>query len=257
MREASLSGGYRAIARSVLARTFRLAMSEGLLERNPLTSVPTPRHDSKSEIRPLEMDEVEALASSIRPRYRAAILVMAFAGLRVGEVGALTINDVNLLRRELRVRSGVARAGGLIIVSETKTAAGRRTVPMPRFLAEEVDLHLGSFGLAPDGRLFHTPGTNQHTEEYALLHASSLHKPFKAARRRAGLPEVTPHTLRHTYAAFLIREGAHPKVIQSLMGHTSIKVTLDLYGHLFPGMGEELAARLETRREQALAQAEA
>jgi len=60
---------------------------------------------------------------------------------------------------------------------------------------------------------------------------------------------MSRHTLRHTYAAFLIREGAHPKVIQTLMGHTSIKVTLDLYGHLFPGMGEELVERLDRARQ--------
>ena len=253
MRDAGFSSSYRSVARNILSRTLQLALSEGLAERNPMLSVAAAREQYRSDVRPLEVHEVEALADSIRPRYRAAVLVMAYAGLRIGEVGALTASNVNLLRRELRVRSGVARAGGRIIVSTTKTPAGRRTVPIPKFLVEELDFHTSVYGLAPDGRIFHTPGTNQHTNEYGLLHASSLHKPFKAARHRAELPHATPHTLRHTYAAFLIREGAHPKVIQTLMGHTSIKVTLDLYGHLFPGMGEELATRLEARRKKDVA----
>jgi integrase len=250
MRDAGFSGSYRSVARNILSRTFQLALSEGLVERNPMLSVSAAREQYGSDVRPLEVHEVEALADSIRPRYRAAVLIMAYAGLRIGEVGALIAPNVNLLRRELRVRSGVARAGGRIMLSVTKTPAGRRVVPIPRFLTEEIDFHTGVYGLAPDGRIFHTPGTNQHTNEYGLLHASSLHKPFKAARQRAELPHATPHSLRHTYAAFLIREGAHPKVIQTLMGHTSIKVTLDLYGHLFPGMGEELAKRLEARRKE-------
>ena len=80
----------------------------------------------------------------------------------------------------------------------------------------------------------------------------SFHKPFKAARTRAELLSVTPHTLRHSYAALLTREGAHPKVVQTLMGHSSINVTMDLYGHLFPGMGAELAERLQELRSSRL-----
>jgi integrase len=248
MREQGYSRSYRAIARNVLSRTFGLAVAEGIIGRNPLSAVPQPQNSTRREVRPLEVYQVEALADAILPRYRVPVLVMAYAGLRVGEVGALTMGNANLLRRELRVHVGVARAGGRLIVSPTKTQAGRRTVPMPEFLVRELAQHIEKFGLAPDGRIFHTPGTNQYSDECRLLHAGSLHKPFKAARRRAGLPHVTPHTLRHTYAAFLIREGAHPKVIQTLMGHTSIKVTMDLYGHLLPGLGEELAARLDDLR---------
>jgi integrase len=251
MRDAGYSRSYRTVARHVLSRTFRYAIADGLLERSPLDAVPAVANEYRREVVPLDVPEVERLADRIRPPYRAVILVMAYAGLRIGEVGALTISNVDLLHRELRVQSGVARAGGRLIVSGTKTLAGRRTVPIPRFLADELRFHLDTHNVAPDGRVFHTPGVNQYSHEYGLLHAGSFHKPFKDARRRAELQNVTPHTLRHTYAALLIREGAHPKVIQTLMGHSSIKVTLDLYGHLFPGMGEELAARLEIRRKEA------
>jgi len=254
MRERGYSSGYRGVARYVLARTFRLAVKEGLVVRSPLDAVPVQQSDARREAQPLEVHEIEALASAILPRYRAAVLVMAYAGLRVGEVGALTISNANLLTRELRVSSGVARAGGRLIVSSPKTAASRRTVPLPQFLAQEMREHVERFGLAPDGRIFHTPGVNQHKDKYGLLHAASIHKPFKLARNTARLPHVHPHTLRHTYAALLIREGAHPKVIQTLMGHASITVTMDLYGHLFPGIGQEFAERLDELRVDALAE---
>ncbi len=248
MREWGYSSGYRAVARNVLSRTFALAVSEGLLIRSPLDAVPVLKQQVRPEVQPLEVQEIEALASAIRPRYRAVVLVMPYAGLRVGEVGALTIKNVNLLTRELRVVSGVARAGGRVIIGSPKTPAARRTVPLPQFLAEEMRQHLERFGAAPDGRVFHTPRVNQHADEFGVLHAGSLHKPFKNARTRAGLPSAHPHRLRHSCAALLIREGAHPKVIQTLMGHATIGVTLDLYGHLLPGLGQEFASRLDVAR---------
>jgi integrase len=249
MRDAGYSRGYRSVARHLLSRTFRFAIADGLLDRNPLDAVPAFVNEYRREVVPLDVRDVERLADRIRPPYRAVILVMAYAGLRIGEVGALTMQNVDLLHRCLRVQSGVARAGGRLIVAATKTLAGRRTVPIPRFLADELRYHVDIHHPAPDGRLFYTPGINQYADECALLHAGSFHKPFKQARRRAELPSATPHALRHTYAALLIREGAHPKVLQSLMGHSSIKVTLDLYGHLFPGLGEEMAARLDALRD--------
>jgi hypothetical protein len=112
MREQGYSRSYRAIARNVLSRTFGLAAAEGIVGRNPLSAVPPPQNSTRREVRPLEVYQVEALADAILPRYRVPVLVMAYAGLRVGEVGALTMPNANLLRRELRVHVGVARAGG-------------------------------------------------------------------------------------------------------------------------------------------------
>ena len=87
MRERGYSSGYRAVARNVLSRTFALAVSEGLVDRSPLAAVPV-TNQVQAEVQPLEVQEVEALAAAILPRYRAVVLVMAYAGLRVGEVGA-------------------------------------------------------------------------------------------------------------------------------------------------------------------------
>lgn len=248
MRESGYSDSYRSITRNILGRTFRLAVSEGLLARSPLQAVPAVRRGGRPEVGVLDVAQVEALASAILPRYRGVVLTMAYAGLRIGEVGGIEMSSLNLLTRELRVRSAVARAGGRLIVSGPKTAAGRRTVPLPDFLIHELREHIDRFGLAPDGRVFHTPRVNQHRDHFGLLHAGSFHKPFRKARARVGLPHAHPHTLRHSYAAFLIKQGAHPKVMQALMGHASIKVTLDLYGHLLPGLGQELAERLDALR---------
>ena len=67
----------------------------------------------------------------------------------------------------------------------------------------------------------------------------------RALVRRAGLPDVPFHALRHTAATLLIKQGVHPKVMQERLGHSSAATTLDLYGHLLPGLGREAAARLD------------
>ena len=100
-----------------------------------------------------------------------------------------------------------------------------------------------TFDLAPDGRVFHTPG-------FRYLHRGSIFGSNDDGQAPHGLEhEMSFHTLRHTSRRpLLIREGAHPKVIQVLMGHSSVKTTLDIYGHLFPGFGDEFAARLHVVR---------
>jgi integrase len=71
------------------------------------------------------------------------------------------------------------------------------------------------------------------------------HRIFAAAVRRSGVGSVRFHDLRHTYAALMVAAGAHPKYLQSQMGHSSIRVTLDLYGHLFPDANRSVLAQLD------------
>jgi integrase len=88
-----------------------------------------------------------------------------------------------------------------------------------------------------------------------LRHNNFYQRLFCPALARAGLPDqVRFHDLRHTCAALLIAQGAHPKAIQAHLGHSSIQVTMDRYGHLFPEALEHLADRLDAVRIQARAE---
>jgi len=85
-----------------------------------------------------------------------------------------------------------------------------------------------------------------------LRHSNWYPRHFKPAVVRAGLPNGTRfHDLRHTYAAFLIAEGAHSRAMMERMGHSSINVTLGTYGHLFPSIDEQIDAALDRRYENA------
>jgi integrase len=247
LRQRGLSATTRLHARCLLSRVFRQALADGFLTTNPLAGVPRPRRDSGKFLVPLEVDQIEALGSAIKRRYRVSVLMAGYAGLRIGEIGGLQLDHIDRQSRELRVFQAATSTAEKAWIAETKTAAGRRAVPLPGFLLTEIDEHIAAFGVSRDGRVFTTEG-------YRILHKGNMAPRFRHARRKVGLPEdVTFHHLRHSYAALLIREGAHPKVVQALMGHSSIATTLDIYGHLFPGMGDELAARLEERRVQFLA----
>jgi integrase len=83
--------------------------------------------------------------------------------------------------------------------------------------------------------------TEEGTPENA---ANLLYRRYFPALRRAGLPRIRFHNLRHTYASLLIAQGEHPKYIQSQLGHTSINVTMDLYGHLMETVNQKAASRL-------------
>lgn len=231
---AGKAGVYR-----LLAKAFNQAVREGVLDRSPLKSIPRPKA-IRREIVPLVPIQIDALARRADPRYRAAILVAAWGGLRAGEVGGLRVQDVDLSRRSLRITQAVRTEGGRRVLGEVKTPAGRRQVAIPEFLATELKRHMDRFHSTSDGRIF-------STEVGGLVCHVVLLKRLHSAARRAGIvPAPRFHDLRHSAAAIMIGQGAHPKLIQAQLGHANISITLDVYGHLFPSLAEEMAAKMDS-----------
>ena len=121
---------------------------------------------------------------------------------------------------------------------EPKSKASRRKID----LAPELIHELKKWRLAcPKGELDLFFPTEEGTPENA---ANLLYRRFFPALRRAGLPWMRFHNLRHTYASLLIAQGEHPKYIQSQLGHSSINVTMDIYGHLLETMNQKAASCL-------------
>lgn len=145
----------------------------------------------------------------------------------------------DLLRSHLEVRESLAEVNGRLHFGPTKTYSSRSVV-IPRFLAEMLAHHLAhNVADDPDALVFSISG--------APLRHHTFHKRFwlPAINEAAVVKGLRIHDLRHTCAALLIAQGAHPKQIQMHLGHSSITVTMDRYGHLFPDHMEVLLKGLE------------
>jgi integrase len=228
----------------VLFAVLEAAIQAGALVRNPAAGVRVPR-DRSREMHFLSAAGVERLAEAIVPPYGLLVRFAAYTGLRAGEIAALRVKRLDLLRGTVRVVESATEVGGRLIIGPTKTHS-ERTVRLPRFLRDDLAAYLASRSRNPDGFVFTAPKGGQ------LRHNNFYQRLFCPALARAGLPtEVRFHDLRHTCAALLIAQGAHPKAIQAHLGHSSIQVTMDRYGHLFPDALEHLADRLDAARAMA------
>lgn len=183
----------------------------------------------------LSHGEVAQLAAACPP-YENLIRVLAYAGLRWGEVAALRVNRVDLLRRRLEVDEAHTEVKGHVVTGTTKTHQ-RRSVPIPRFLADELAVHLA--GKSPEDLVFTSP------EGGVLRNSNFRPRFFDPASAEAGLAGLTPHELRHTAASLAVQAGANVKVVQQMLGHASAAMTLDVYAGLFSDNLDEVADRLD------------
>jgi integrase len=223
---------------NVLRLVFGAAVASGAIRANPCTGVRMPR-STRTEMLFLEPEQILELADAITPAFRTLVLVAAYTGLRAGEIGALRVGRVDLLRATAHVRESLADVNGRLVFGPTKTY-GQRTVRLPRFLCEELADHLSGRLHQADDFVF--TGSSGGPLRHNLFYT----RHFKPAVVRAGLPTALRfHDMRHTCAALLIAQGAHPKAIMERLGHSSIQVTLDRYGHLFASLDGTLTDGLE------------
>ena len=166
-------------------------------------------------------------------------------GLRQGELLGLKWDDVDLERGTLQVRRTLS--GGAF--TSPKTAKSRRTVRLKQSAVEALRRHLecqlGEIDRA--GPLWQENGLIFATERGTPLNRHNLgSRSFKPLLKRAGLPQSTRfHDLRHTCATLLLVQGIHPKVVQELLGHSNVGITLDTYSHVLPNMGDTAAEAME------------
>jgi integrase len=230
---------------NVLRLVFGTAAGSGAIRVNPCTGVRMPR-SPKTEMLFLTAEDVLTLASAITEQFRTLVTSAAYTGLRAGEIGALRVGRVDLQRGSVEVRESLADVKGKLVFGSTKTYA-HRTVRLPLFLTNEMAVHLDDRPHQPDDLVFTGPTGKP------LRHNLFYVRHFKPAAVRAGLPEgLRFHDLRHTCAALLVAQGAHPKAIMERLGHSSIQVTLDRYGHLFPSLDENLTDGLEATYQASL-----
>jgi integrase len=246
LEASGLSASRIRLARQVLSSAMTAAVESGFIAANPTSGVKVPRTRSKEKLF-LSAEQVELLADAIDEQYSALVYLLAYGGLRWGEATAVRRRRLDLKRSRVEVAESLADVAGALHFGPTKTY-DHRTVVLPAFVRDQLAQHLSRHRSGDlEALVFRSP------EGAPLRHSNFWRRVWVPAVRSADVPEgLRIHDLRHTCAALLIAEGAHPKVIQEHLGHSSITVTMDTYGHLFPSQMEELAIRLDRSREVAL-----
>lgn len=228
-------------AYQIVSRAFRVAVTDGIITRSPCREVKLPKIETP-ERRFLSPAEVEELADTIEVRYRTLVLTGAYTGLRFGEMAALRTDDVDPLRRTLRVDEQLSRQGtSRMVSSPLKTRKARRSIGIPQFLADEFVAHLTAYPSSSDLIFSMTQGGALDYNRFR----SRCWNP--AVEKSVGRP-CTPHDLRHTHVAMLIAQGESPKYIADRLGHESTRTVFDVYGHLYDGVDEAATDRLEQLR---------
>lgn len=214
----------------------------------PLSRLPVTRAEAEPYV-PLTVGQVRALAAEAWPRQAAMVLAQAGLGLRLGELLALRVQDVDFLHRKVRVVDQLEQC--TLRRVPPKTARSRRTVPLPGWLAEVLAEHVRRWPPAPDGLLFTVDPANQRTRRavpdnpWAVDH-SLYQQMIKRAVARAGLPPGTSsHDLRHHYASMLIMAGQSVFTVAEMLGHASATLVLTTYGHMMPGSEDGVRQAIE------------
>lgn len=216
------------------------AVDDGRLVRNPASRVKLPR-DRRREKRFLSHAEVAALADAAGPD-RLIILVLAYCGLRFGELAALRVRNVDPLRRRLFIEESVTEVDGAMIFGTPKSHQCR-SVPVSRSLIDA--LAEACVGKSRADLVFTAPRGG------VLMLRNWRRRVFDPALAAAGLGELTPHELRHTAASLAVAAGANVKAVQRMLGHASAAMTLDVYSGLFDDDLDSVADRLDAAAQTA------
>ena len=237
---ASLSaGGLRPGSVRQVHRVFSMMMAaaveDGRIGRSPAVHVKLPRQ-VRSEPRSLTVDEVERLATAAGPDNGSLVWVLAFTGVRFGEAAGLRVRRVDFARRRLDIREIASEVGGRVVYGTPKTHQARSVV-VPRSLMPLIEAACA--GKSPDDHVFTSPDGG------VLRLRNWRSRVFDPARAVADLDHVSPHDLRHTAASLAIASGATVKAVQSMLGHASAAMTLDIYAGLFPDELDAVADALD------------
>jgi integrase len=224
----------------VLSSSLKLAVRRNVISANPCDGTTLPV-EHRREQRFLTPDELASVAGAMPEHLQAATWTLGLAGLRFGEMAALERADIDVLRRRIDISKAITEINGHLDVAETKNRKSRR-VAIPRRLAVIVNDHLTTHDASivfPD-----TAG--------GYLRTSNFRGRVLRACKAADLEPIRTHDLRHTAAAMMLAVEPDLHLVMQQLGHSSIAVTVDRYGHLLPGRLDQVADKMDAMLDEAL-----
>jgi integrase len=229
-----------------LRQALGQAVKDGLVPRNVADVVNAPRVVTR-QMQPLTSEQAKAFVEAAKGDRHEALYVLAVTtGIRRGELLGLKWEDLELDAGVLRVKRALAPDARTF--AEPKTAKSRRSVRLTSGAVRALQWHRERQSQAGQ-RL------NSLWQEHGLVFPSMVGTPlnpenlvkrsFKPLLEHVGLPPIRFHDLRHTCATLLLSKSVNPKIVQEMLGHANISVTLDIYSHVLPDMQEEAAAAMD------------
>lgn len=202
-------------------------------------------------------DQVAQLLTAIREdRLFPAIYLGLATGLRCGELLARRWQDIDYQAGLLNVRQALIRVrnrdgGGRKynhVFGEPKTKESRRTIPIPHDVLEALKHHKARQAQEKLllGRAYQDHGLASCQADGKPINPRNFARSFDRMLKRAGLPHFRIHDLRHTTATLLLEQGENPKVVQTILGHNQIAITLDLYSHVSLDLERRAMDKLNT-----------
>ncbi len=218
----------------LLGAVFRKAKHRNMIDENPLTEIKCPKSNKKTiPVRALTVNEQKKLLDVLKTediRYSEIMLLSMFTGMRIGECCALMVEDIDLNRKTIRVNKTVARGKyGRNVLNETKTLAGERTLYINEDLSQFLKHCINGRNT---GMLFLSNNDNLVTANQVNYSYSHVLKEHKIVDKTV-YGRVDLHSLRHTYATRCIESGMPAKVLQTILGHANINITLNTYCSVF------------------------
>ncbi len=250
MQERGLTGRTVHVTHNVVRSALKQAVRWRLLPVNPALEVDLPKWE-KREMLALTAEEAGRFARAAEATPRGLVFLLTLtAGLRPSEVLGLTWEDCDLDRGTVVVRRSLTRLlTGEWSLTEPKTPKSRRTVPLPATLLSKLRAHRKQ---QAEEKMLLGPEYESHGLVFAtksgapLIQNNLSRREMKDALKAAGLSEkLRWYDLRHTCATLLLAAGENPKVVAERLGHSTVTLTLDTYGHVLPGMQERATERLE------------
>lgn len=230
-------------AKVFITECFRKAEDLDIIYKSPCRGIEEPKAAEKQDRRPLTVKEINCFLKATKSHHRGAMFAMMLAcGLRPGEVMAIRWEDIDLENNLINVRQAVR--DNTKEIKSTKTKSGKRTVPIPQWY---IDDYLPNI-VKDDSLVFHNEkglpiGSAKFAQAWhSLMRDMDIIAGAKLYRNRIiehALPQdIVPYCLRHTYCTQLVEKQAPVKTVQYLMGHSDIRMTMEIYTHFTQSMVE-------------------
>ena len=205
------------------------------LKENPCKKVDKMGRANAKELNFWTKDEYEQFIQGFTEEeemYRIIFQMLFWLGCRVGELLALTSEDIDFESGTVSISKTYYRRNQTDYITPPKTESSNRKITIPKFLQEELKNFLDrQYGLTPEERIF--PITDR-----------AIQKKMKQKTELAKLKPIRVHDLRHSHIALLIEKGMQPLVIAQRVGHDSVNTTMNIYGHLYPNKQKQVADML-------------